>query len=419
MYIGDAHLFCEMKIVFFTNNYMPKPFANGVCVHALAKESVRQGWITHVVCTGNWRTHKSEVIDGVIVHKLRVPFYKILFDYHDNHKTALLGKIAYKLGRLIALGKKLIHISEYPLQDQCLVKRYVKECRTIISGNEEVILVATYTPMEGIKAGALLKKRYPNIRAVYYSLDTLSNEAGYGFLPERIRSTMGIEQELKYFDIYDKILLMNCHKKHYEAFVFSDYCFKMLWADFPLFLPLGDIPHRKTLMIVYTGTLYRGIRNPRPALELLSSILDTYSVHFYGHSDCDDILDEFALIFPGHVVNHGLVPHKEALRAVSSADILLSIGNAHTEMAPSKIYEQMSTGKPIIHVYSEKNDPCLPLLIEYNNALCVDTNNVAQVDINHFINGLKYLGKTELEGKFKEASPQYSLKAITELDENC
>ena len=392
---------------------MPKPFANGVCIHALAQESVKYGHVVHVVCTGNYHTKQVEEIDGIVVHKLRIPLYSILFDYYENHKLTLLGKVSYKIGRIIALGNKLLHIGEYPLRDQCLVRRYVKECRLIINGNDDVTIVASYTPLEGIKAGGWLKRIYPKINTVYYSLDTLSNESGFGFLPETIRTKMGLKQELKYFNIYDKVLLMNCHKHHYETVSFSDYYSKMLWADFPLFHPNANSLHEKTWTIVYTGTLYRCIRNPRPALEFLSRLLDTYSIHFYGHSDCDDILEEYSQIFPGHVISHGLVSHKEAVKAALDADILLSIGNAHTEMAPSKIYEQMSTGKPIIHFYSEVSDPCLPLLAEYNNALCVDVNNIYNTDPAGFINGLKYYSNAELEGKFEEASPQYTVKLIT------
>ena len=392
---------------------MPNPFANGVCIHALAKESIKQGHVVHVVCTGSWHTPQDEVIDGIVGHKLKVPFYNSLFYYYENHKAMLLGSVAYRLGRMIALGKKLLHIGEYPLRDQCLVRRYVKECRSIINGNENVTIVASYTPVEGIKAGAKLKKIYPFINAVYYSLDTLSNESGFGFLPEAIRTKMGLKQELKFFGTYDKVLLMNCHKHHYKTAEFGGYYSKMLWADFPLFQPSGETSHKKTWTIVYTGTLYRGIRNPRPALEFLSGLLDVYTVHFYGHSDCDDILEEYALKFSGHVVNHGLVSHQEALLAASKADILLSIGNAHTEMAPSKIYEQMSTGKPIIHLFSEDSDPCLPLLSEYRNALCVDAKNVSNASLASFMDEMKYLSKTELEGKFKEASPRYTVELIT------
>ncbi len=397
---------------------MPKPFANGVCVHSLAKESVKRGEETHVICTGDWRGRKVELVEGITVHKLKTPFYNFFLDYYANHKTSLLGKVAFRIGRGVALCKKLMHVKEYPLRDQCLVRRYVDECKKTVKGKKDVVVVASYTPFEGIKAGAIIKGMFPYVHTVYYSLDTLSNESGFGVLPESVRAKIGLNQELKYFSKYDKLLLMNCHKKHYEAEEFSQYTSKIVWADFPLFQPQDNTISQHSLKIVYTGSLYRGIRNPRSAMELLSSVLDTYSVHFYGQSDCDDILEEYATKFPGHVVCHGLVSHKEAIKAAAEADILLSLGNAHTEMAPSKIYEQMSTGKPIIHTYAEQNDPCLPLLKEYGNALCVDIANISSVNIKEFVDQLAILSKGDLDDKFIEASPKYTLDLIMRHNEN-
>ena len=402
-----------MEVIFLTNNYLPTPNANGVCIHAIAKECVNSGHRAHVMCTGSRRYGYNDVIDGVNVHYLKNSLDSSLLLYYEVHRRSVLARTAQFVGRAIALSKKAIHIKDYPLRDNLLVRRYVKECQSIITKTDDVIVVASYTPIEAIKAGAQLKQLFPRIRTVYYSLDTLSNESGFGFLPEAVRTNMGLKQELKYFGVYDKILLMNCHKKHYEAVEFSGYYSKMMWADFPLFQPSADFSHDKTWKIVYTGTLYRGIRNPRPALDFLSGLLGTYSVHFYGHSDCDDIIEEYELKFPGHVVKHGLVSHQEAKKAASEADILLSIGNAHTQMAPSKIFEQMSTGKPIIHLYSEESDPCLPLLSEYGNALCVDATNVFNASFTSFINGLKVLSKAELNGKFHEASPKFTVKLIT------
>lgn len=403
-----------MTIIFLTNNYLPTPNANGVCIHALAKECVKRGIQTHVICTDTWKKKYRNEIDGVNVHYLRLPLYNIFLYYYENHKKAFLGKVAWIIGRSFALCKKFIHLKEYPLRDNSLVRHYVKECSAICFDSKDTIVVASYTPVEAVKAGVKLKQSFLGIRTIYYSLDTLSNESGFGFLPESVRSTIGLKQELKYFGLYDSIVLMNCHSKHYAEHSFDADRWKYKFADFPLFLPSVKSSHQPSFKIVYTGTLYRGIRNPRPAMELLIQILDKYSIHFYGHSDCDDILEEYSEKFPGHVKSHGLVSHQEAMNAIAEADILLSIGNAHTQMAPSKIFEQMSSGKPIIHTYAEKTDPCLPELQKYGNALCVDINHIEKTDITGFVSNLRNLDNDELALKFREATASYTIDLFTE-----
>ena len=403
-----------MTIIFLTNNYLPTPFANGVCIHALAKESVKRGYETHVVCYGDLKSTYTLSIDGVIVHKIRVPLYYGFLRFYENHKRWLAGRLAYKTGRMCSLYHKFIHQNEYPLQDGGITRRMVKECGRVIGNSEDkdVRVVASYTPVEGIKAGSILKAKYPEVQCIYYSLDTLSNEAGVGVLSAERRRVKGIEQEVRYFSIYDKVILMNCHRKHYTSDSFKPFTDKITFADFPLFAPQGIEKTESRKSIVYAGSLYRVVRNPRPALELLDPILENYTLHFYGHSDCDDIIEEYAKKHPGHIINHGLVPHEQVIEASRNADILLSIGNAKTQMAPSKIFEQMSTGKPIIHTFAEDSDICVPLLRKYSNALCVDMNNVASADIRGFVDGMIYLDEEALNGMFKEAMPAYTVDII-------
>ena len=52
----------------------------------------------------------------------------------------------------------------------------------------------------------------------------------------------------------------------------------------------------------------------------------------------------------------GRVSHTVAIQYMSEADFLLNIGNSISSMVPSKIFEYISTGKPIISIYSNIND---------------------------------------------------------------
>ena len=94
------------------------------------------------------------------------------------------------------------------------------------------------------------------------------------------------------------------------------------------------------------------------------------------------------------------------------SDILLSIGNKGTEMAPSKIYEYMSTGKPIIHVYSEENDPCIEQLVKYGNALLIKEGNDSRDLIVEFINSRKNIDTSDVFKRFISSTPSYTVDLI-------
>lgn len=120
-------------------------------------------------------------------------------------------------------------------------------------------------------------------------------------------------------------------------------------------------------------------------------------------------------------MRNGFIPHEDSLEKIDSASFLLSIGNTNSDMIPSKIFEYMSTGKPIIHFYDNDYDSSLPYLKNYPLALLVksdiellESNTVA---VLNFIKNT--IGKTvsfeEIETIFKYNKPEYTVDRILEV----
>ena len=109
-------------------------------------------------------------------------------------------------------------------------------------------------------------------------------------------------------------------------------------------------------------------------------------------------------------------PHSVALAYLSAADVLLSIGNAESPMAPSKIYEYMSTGKPILHVYSWAEDPCLEPLARYGNALLIQEGDPeAVVKMEEFLNHRKVLAFSDVARLFHTSTPEYTTHILESM----
>ena len=116
----------------------------------------------------------------------------------------------------------------------------------------------------------------------------------------------------------------------------------------------------------------------------------------------------------GAVKYLGMQPHDTAIQYIASADVLLSIGNVESPMAPSKIYEYMATGKPIIHTYTYEKDPCIEPLNKYGNSLILkndDKNALEKAMI--FINQITILNYEEVRSKFLTSTPYYSADLIS------
>lgn len=399
------------KFVFLTGYYLPKPGATGMCIHQLAKEAVKRGHDVTTVCYDDGDGQK--VIDGVKVVKIKAPSF-----LQENMTASSLDK---KINHIKSIGSKLIHIRKYPLRSTALVNRYCQSVKNIQDDiKENVTIVASVNPLEAVIAADRIKQKNPfAVKTFYYCADTLSNERGdSGILSAEYRTKCGINWERKLFKSFDKVLIMECHKEHYFSSVFKDLSEKMELVNFPLFTRMETVPVAPTedgITMVYAGTLYKELRNPSFLCDQLVKLSKIEPIHaiFMGSGDCDEILMNASAKSEGAIQYLGMQPHEKAMEYINSAHILLSIGNAESPMAPSKIYEYMSTGKPIIHTYTYEKDPCLEPLRRYGNALILRVGETSPVrEMCEFISKAQYLEYPVIEKMFITSTPGYSMDII-------
>ena len=344
----------RIRYIFLTNQYLPTPGATGVCVHQVAKYMALQGEDVYVVCYG--KNQKSgEVIDGIKVIRVKEPFFI---------KTQSCGFIMSFVSRMTSLLLKFIYIKKYPLRSNLLVRRFVNSVLSLQQQGVDSVIIASYTPLEAVIAAAKCKEKNIASKIIYYSTDTLSNEKGdLGFLSANKRTNLGLKWERKLFALYDRIIIMECHKDHYTMNAFGEFANKISFASFPLIVkPESSYPvtQRDSYQrIVFAGNLYKKMRNPIYICGLINSVARESNLKaiFVGGGDCVEELERICEASNGIIKYVGFKPHSYVEQELFKADMLLSIGNSFSEMCPSKIYEYMSTGKPIIHTYTYEKDP--------------------------------------------------------------
>lgn len=400
------------QYIFITNQYLPTPGATGMCVHYVASEIAHRGFHVSVICYSNDGKYHEELYNNVSVYKVPVPFF--LREISTNRS------FLKKIFRLSAMAAKLVHIKDYPLRSTLLVSRYVKTIKQIMGPSNETTIVASYTPLEAVLAMLKIKNKYKDITAIFYSTDSLSNERGNaGILSLKSRIAKGIKWEKRILSTIDRAIIMECHMSHYFGEQYKSFHKKMVAANFPLLTPQDkSVSHKArdcAKLLVYAGSLYKRLRNPSYLCDVLNRVSQCLpiSVVFMGGGDCDDIMRSYVDESGGVIQFLGMQSHSLAMKYIKDSDILLSIGNTESPMAPSKIYEYMSTGKPIIHVYTWEKDPCIEPLMNYGNALLLDANN--NVDINmvsKFIEDCHVIPFSEVKAKFESASPEYTADLI-------
>ena len=396
--------------IFLTNQYLPKPGATGMCVHNIAKRLAEEiDNKVYTICYGSGDKYNS-VIDAVNVIKIKNPKY-----YNIG---AIKNKIKQKIYHYISIIAKIIHIYNYPLRNNSLVNKYIREVEKIIKTNSNITIIASYTPLEAVVAGMKLKNKYGDkIKIIYYSTDTLSNEQGNdSILPAKYREKSGLKWENRLFKIYDLILIMECHQKYYYQ-KHPSYLRKFKIVNFPLIE--NNVINKKNkeskISLIYAGTLYKQLRNPSFMLNMLNKISRNINikVDIMGSGDCNDIIDDAMKKSKNIIKYHGMVNHEEVIKYIKSCDILLSIGNKESPMMPSKIYEYISTGKPIIHIYSSENDPCLEPLRKYGNSLLIRDGDFDCIKmVEKFINNKHVLDYSIIKDMFETSTPEYTIKII-------
>lgn len=143
---------------------------------------------------------------------------------------------------------------------------------------------------------------------------------------------------------------------------------RVVSEEFPLYAPLTDTPcipripfGSERIELLYCGWL----RNEAFLLEILKHLDDRFRITFVGNGSggLPPVTTGAQLrTFPA-------VSRPEAVNAILDADVLLCIGNPYPVHIPSKVFEYVASGKPIIALHTLPDCPTLVYTGDYPLAL--------------------------------------------------
>ena len=145
----------------------------------------------------------------------------------------------------------------------------------------------------------------------------------------------------------------------------------------PVALAAAGMLRPGRLNVVFTGSFYERFRDPGPFAAALRSLASPeISLTIVGDNAA------FRQIFDGipNVRFLGRIGHFDCLALQREADLLLNLGNVQTLQVPGKVYEYLGAGRPILHLRSTQDDPCVDLLLKTGFSLIVDNERSAIVN---------------------------------------
>jgi hypothetical protein len=134
--------------------------------------------------------------------------------------------------------------------------------------------------------------------------------------------------------------------------------------------------HILPIKCLFAGSIfdYR-IRNPESAFSILNRANKNISCSFLINNFSQKVINSFEKINQNQNVSLQFsVPQDDAIKMMDTADILINIGNGVENQIPSKIFEYIAMGKPIVNFYVLGNDLAKKLLESYPLALNLSLN---------------------------------------------
>lgn len=195
---------------------------------------------------------------------------------------------------------------------------------------------------------------------------------------------------------------------------------------YPMELPLIVDPkvekaesNNEKLKCVFSGAIYGGIRDPLYTLKLFEKLIESEDVelHLVGVTK-EELPAEFR---DSKIVCYGRVLADEAQKIMNSADVLVNIGNLMNNQLPSKIYDYISLGRPIVNICKNRDCPTLPYMEKYPLSLNLfeeyELLELQKEQLTQFLADSKgsRIEFAEVEKLFENATPKYCADFIYNL----
>jgi len=414
-----------LNIVFIVGSYYPYYSAVGNCVGNIADEFAKEHQVT-VICIKNFSWQKEiELIGEQTILRLATKDISI----RNKLNAKILHEKSFRkyFFKLLLAIYRMQKIAKIVLSPVTINKELVNEYHKVLQGIDIPIdlIIPACLPFEGIIAASeYIGKKGRKAKMIPYLFDQFADNSNLHRFDfnKRIKRNPHLKLEKRVFSKSYRILALHSLRQHFEQ-------------DFPEINNIDFVEHpllkkhkkltnnnHPVINIVYAGSFYKKIRNPKYFLEITDKAIYKIKgiVNIYSFGNCSNIVKYYSKKNP-LIINHGKVSSEKVYEALGNGDILIAVGNNDCNQVPSKIFEYMSFGKPIVYFYTTDNDVNLKILKKYPLALCLqqDIKKLGE-NITLFEDFCSKYSKSSVPFEtvkrlYYDATPEYTADLITNI----
>ncbi|MFS0725668.1 glycosyltransferase [Paenibacillus sp. 1P07SE] len=416
--------------VFMLGDYYPNYSANGLCAKKIIEVLKSKTDITVICYKSIVNLPTEEIVDSQRIIRIETTEHKIRNRINHVLSDEESGKLKKKIHLALLRVIQLTRYANSIFSKRNIKKTYHQEFLEALNKIKDPIdvIIPFCFPFEAIYAALAYKQKYNRaVSVIPYLFDKFS-------VSETLhRTSWNKRLKLKSHLNLEKRVLIESNKvfatfdwKNHLSENFPDHMGGITFTNIPALTEIksGKVVNydNDKVNIVYAGALNRKNRSPLYTLKIIERITSTNKsivFHIYSKGDCDEIIRKYVDNNPVNIYNHGSVNTDSAYAALKASDFLMSIGNFDITQTPSKIYEYMALGKPIIHMYHKDQDPIIDLLELYPKSICIkQQKDIKEEDVSkliEFIIGNKDctdIQFKEIKKLFINATPEWTADLI-------
>lgn len=321
------------------------------------------------------RFNNNTIIEqnDIIIHDLNYGFlYRKLFLRGEkvDSKTFETAKVINKKIGIKYLFKKFLKTFFFPDILILEYKKLKRESLKIIEKEQIDIVIASAFPFTTLKLSKPIKKTFPTINFIMDIGDPFSGSATISMFS--IKKIVARLFELHYYKYVDTLVVVSEKMKSlYNELFMSHSCnteicvIQQGFDTLNYFKNVSNNRFRKIIRMIYAGRFYKDLRNPS---ELILAINKNNNIRLdiYG----SDNPNNYSFCCE-NIQYKGNLPYDKIMTSYSDYDLVIFLDNKKGYQIPGKLYEIISTKKPILYIYNDES-PCKEIMNNYKGAVKVE-----------------------------------------------